>query len=175
MGRSTEHASDRKKTKFTIGMHMKSFVHHSAIVLKNKKIFDPEKDLPGCSILGTLSKSIMDTSFHINMANEIKVGNTPALAEERLSHQEKALAAITVFLMTLVPAKEVFGGKSKKYWHWAEKAKEIKEELKLWNASEKKKFTPLIKAQLLLFKKEMDLLTSEGESFSPLSEQADVK
>ena len=125
-------------------MHMRKFIRHSAKVLQNRRIFNPDLDFPGCGVLTIIGRLIMDISYHISIANEIKVNDRPLNAELRITHQELAIASATAFLSKLVVAKDMFNIKERKYWFWADQMVKIKAELVAWNESEKKKFRPLL-------------------------------
>lgn len=135
--------SHRKEAYLDVIIKAKNLASYTIKITKNQKMFPPEYN-------NGITNRIIDTATQIYMdcwtANNIYVGKdengNPKIEnlQERLWLQERARLKCNELLALIQLAKEVFHLKSKRVQFWGSNTLEVRNKIKAWNESDRKRF-----------------------------------
>ena len=112
---------------------------HTRDIIRNENVFDPQRDFQN-----RLLVKIYDTALDVNskayVANELRVGDNPRIASERLALQAFAIASCESLLGLLADAKVAFGLKGPKFRYWASLAKDTLAKLRAWHDGDRRRY-----------------------------------
>ena len=77
---------------------------HTRDIIKNEKVFDPKRDFQN-RLLIKIYETALDVNAKAYVANELRVGENPRIASERLALQAFAIASCEALLGLLADAK----------------------------------------------------------------------
>lgn len=115
---------------------------HTRDIIKNEKVFDPKRDFQN-RLLIKIYETALDVNAKAYVANELRVGENPRIASERLALQAFAIASCEALLGLLADAKVAFGLRSKKFWNWAKMAKATLDSLRAWHDCDRRRYGKL--------------------------------
>ena len=168
MGRAEAHKGDHKPTQLQVLVDAMQLHAHTCHIMSNPKVFDPALDFNGMTMV-----HIFETTLEIYMrlyeVNSIRVGDDPVLARERLQLGGFAQVAADRLPALQDLAKVQFrklGGKPRKFWYWAAKAVSLKDGIKAWRESERKRYAPIAN---MTRKEDFTLPQGEAENGSRLN------
>lgn len=145
MGRAEAHRSDHKPTQLQVIVDAMNLHAHTCLIMSNTNIFNPAEDFNSMTLVHVF-ETTLEIYTRLYEANSIKVGDDPMLARERLElgNYAQVAAARLPALQDLV--KQQFRRlrqKPRKFWYWASKAVALKEAIKTWRESERKRYAPI--------------------------------
>ena len=138
MGKSEKHRCDWKPTMCQAVLDARAFYRHTTLIMANPKVFKPEKDFMGSTIL-RIQAEALEAYLTAWKANRINLTYRPELLQERLSLQREALDHFETLLPLLELAKPMFHLRSKKFWNWMEMLVNTGKKLRAWHESDRKK------------------------------------
>lgn len=145
MGRAERHACDHKPTTLQVAMDAMRLHHHTCLIMRNPKYFNPEHDFNSMTLVNIFETSL-EVYLRIYEANSIKA-ETPELARERLTLQSFAVVAADRMQALQGLASEMFSklrGNTGKFWYWCNMTEKLKASLKAWHNTDAKRFAPLL-------------------------------
>ena len=137
---------------------------HTRDIIKNEKVFDPKRDFQN-RLLIRIYDAALDVNSKAYVANELRVGENPRIASERLALQAFAIASCEGLLGLLADAKVAFGLRSQKFWHWAKMAKDTLDKLRAWHDGDRRRYGKLA---ALCAQEDFSQPKGEGENGSRL-------
>lgn len=149
MGRAEYHKGDHKPTQLQVLVDAMELHAHTCHIMSNPKFFDPSRDFNGMTMVH-IFETTMEVYLRLYEANSIRVDNNPALARERLELGTFAAVAIDKMLALQDLAKAIWrklGGKPRKFWYWANMAVSLKDGIKAWRDSERKRYGAIANAK----------------------------
>jgi len=148
MGRAEYHAADHKPTQLQVVIDAMNLHAHTCLIMSNQNVFQPTQDFRDMTMIH-IFETTLEILRRIAEANSIDVRKCPELAGERLAQQEFALAQVDWLLMLEDMAKRQFtrlAKKPKKVWFWNAKTVELKDRLRAWHESDRKRFSSIAAA-----------------------------
>lgn len=142
MGKGTKHKCDWKPTTLEAAIAAMQLHAHTAKILGNPKVFKPENDFHNRTLLAAF-ETTLEIYRRCYEANEINVGENPALARERLFQQHMAIVAGRWLQAVEGDIKKQFHVDSDKFWNWAEMTENALNKIKAWHESDKKRYGAL--------------------------------
>ena len=137
MGKGTNY--NKKPTLLDCIVLAGKLLKHTRNIIKNENVFDPKRDFQNRLLL-KIYDAALDVNSKAYTANELRVGDNPMIASERLSLQAFAVASCENLLGLIADAKVAFGLRDKKFWYWADMAKGTLDKLKSWHENDKRRY-----------------------------------
>ena len=145
MGRAEAHRNDHKPTNLQVIVDAMNLHAHTCQIMSNTGVFNPAEDFSGMTLVH-IFETTLEIYLRLYEANSIRVGEDPDLAAERLQLGGFAQVAADRLPALQDLAKRQFRrlrGKPRKFWYWASKAVSLKDGIKAWRESERKRYAPI--------------------------------
>lgn len=145
MGRAEAHRGDHKPTPLQVIVDAMNLHAHTCHIMSNAKVFNPAEDFNSMTLVH-IFETTLEIYTRLYEANSIRVGDDPLLARERLELGNFAQVAADRLPALQDLAKRQFKKLRRtpsKFWYWASKAVALKDAIKAWRESERKRFAPI--------------------------------
>lgn len=145
MGRAEAHRGDHKPTPLQVIVDAMNLHAHTCRIMSNAKVFNPAEDFNSMTLVH-IFETTLEIYTRLYEANSVRVGDDPLLARERLELGNFAQVAADRLPALLDLAKRQFHRlrqKPRKFWYWASKAVSLKDGIKAWRESERKRYAPI--------------------------------
>lgn len=148
MGRAEYHAADHKPTTLQAIVDAMKLHAHTCKIMTNPKVFNPAQDFRDMTMVHIFETSL-EIVKRLSEANAIDVRKNPEFAQERLFQQQMALVSVDWLLTLEDQARLQFtmlARKTRKDHYWHEKTVDLKDRIKAWHESDRKRFAILAKS-----------------------------
>ena len=142
MGRAEYHSADHKPTQLQALIDAMNLHAHTCIIMSNPKVFKPEQDFRDMTMVH-IFETTLEIVKRLSEANAIDARHNPDCARERLFQQQLALAQVDWLLILEDQARRQFtelARRTKKDHYWFKKTVELKDRIKAWHDSDRKRF-----------------------------------
>lgn len=139
MGKGTIHVKDHKPTTLQVIVDIKRLYCHSAKIMANEKVFNPNNDFHNSTLI-RINETLLDMFSKAFTANGINADKEPRLSDERLALQRFAIADAKQLIAVFDLAKTQFHLPERKFWNWMEMLVDVKNKLEAWHRSDIKRY-----------------------------------
>lgn len=98
MGKGTIHVKDHKPTTLQVIVDIKRLYCHSAKIMANEKVFNPNNDFHNSTLI-RINETLLDMFSKAFTVNGINADKEPRLSDERLALQRFAIADAKQLIM----------------------------------------------------------------------------
>lgn len=127
----------RHKGRLEVHVKAQALAAHTALILKNQKVFDPEVDIELINRIRNCSYDIYAKSW---AANKINAETNEVNRNMRYQLQEEALLLCDQMHAYIGIAKAVFHLKKRKMNYWSRMIMEVRALLQAWKESDVKRY-----------------------------------
>ena len=128
---------DQSKMKFDALVRAMDLADYVITITANEKVFTPNKQN---ALTNTIISTAVDIYIQAYNANEIRVGDSREEWERRSEKQKVAIEKCKDMLALIQLSRKVFHLTSKRIKYWGSKAKNVKDALISWHASDTKRY-----------------------------------
>lgn len=132
---------ERGESKLEVQLLCERLIEHTVTILNNPKVFRPQYD--------KLHERILDTLISAGAcmweANGIKVDKDPQKYLKRRALQEEAITKLNLLLYLMTVSKRLDHLRARKYAHWSQLARKVRDMARKWRDSDHQRYGGLIR------------------------------